>query len=212
MVGMHRRALIAVVLFVVIAGLAMGCSPARQQGSIGIPEPPTLSGMSVKDEAAIYVAAIRQIANASNPPKSGANKAVIYVVRGPNDNVVNLMAPPSRESTSFLTGPVQVAISAGLAPYRQVRWVNSRKDVELLPGTGAVKGGGAIVEFGHVARVSPGKVQVPVGIYYGNVGASGATYVIEKVDGVWKVTGNTGSGWNARSPGTGVAPSPNRTT
>jgi hypothetical protein len=58
-------------------------------------------------------------------------------------------------------------------------------------------GKGAIITFGNIHAQPDGTVHVSSSLYFANLGASGKTYILSKVDGVWKVTGKTGVEWKS---------------
>jgi hypothetical protein len=60
---------------------------------------------------------------------------------------------------------------------------------------GRVQNDGVIVTLGNLESRGDHEVSVPARIYIGNVSGGGTTYVVEKVNGVWQVTGTTGGMW-----------------
>ena len=60
-----------------------------------------------------------------------------------------------------------------------------------------VRTGGAIIEMGNIYLREDGTAQVAISITYGNLGASGLTYVLEDIEGRWHIVGNTGTRWMA---------------
>lgn len=58
-----------------------------------------------------------------------------------------------------------------------------------------MKGGGAIITLGNIHPQEDGSAQAAGSIYVANLGAGGTTYVLEKTDGVWEITGRTGVSW-----------------
>lgn len=63
-----------------------------------------------------------------------------------------------------------------------------------MPGS-SVKGGGAIITLGTIYPREDGSVQVGGSIYIANLAAGGTTYILEKTDGKWEITGRTGVSW-----------------
>jgi hypothetical protein len=77
-------------------------------------------------------------------------------------------------------------------------WVASAKDpaIPYDHQGGTIDGGyGAMIRFGNLHPQKDGSLQVPASLYFGNVGAGGTTYVLQKIDGVWTITGDVGPGW-----------------
>lgn len=58
-----------------------------------------------------------------------------------------------------------------------------------------VAGHGAMVTLGNISPQADGTVHVPASIHVADLAATGLTYVLQKVDGVWVVKGNTGVQW-----------------
>ena len=64
----------------------------------------------------------------------------------------------------------------------------------LDPDTDAVLDGGAVFTVGNV-HVGEDHVLVSASLYFASLGAGGRTYVLERVEGRWQVTGDTGVQW-----------------
>ena len=75
----------------------------------------------------------------------------------------------------------------------QFKWVASAGEVNRNQQT-VVEGNGAIITVGQVRPQPDGTVQVTSSIYLGPLASGGQTYVLERQDGKWKVTGTTGRG------------------
>ena len=56
-------------------------------------------------------------------------------------------------------------------------------------------GKGVIFTFGNIQAQNDGSVHVSASLYFASLGAGGRTYILSKVDGVWKITGKTGVEW-----------------
>jgi hypothetical protein len=75
----------------------------------------------------------------------------------------------------------------------QIEWMTEREaDTAEQEGIGA---GQAIITLGNIHVSESGTVAVTGSIEVGELGARGRTYTVEQVDGVWKVTGDTGVIW-----------------
>lgn len=46
-----------------------------------------------------------------------------------------------------------------------------------------------------IAEQPHGTFLVPIGTFWGNVGAAGRTYILEKQEGAWVIIGTTGVEW-----------------
>jgi hypothetical protein len=61
-----------------------------------------------------------------------------------------------------------------------------------------VKDGGAIITLGNIDLQKNGSIQLAGSIYIANLAAGGITYVLEKKNGVWEITGTTQVRWISR--------------
>lgn len=151
------------------------------------------STLSENDRAAIYAAAVRQLYTVDHtfgnePP----NWPVIYLLRDTDDTVGDPRV--TETNSSRLQESVQEAIIAALDDLpADFIWVNNRDEVPM--DRGSVEGNGAIITLGNIYLQDNSSVQVAASIYFARAGAGGATYIIEQVDRIWKVTGNTGARW-----------------
>ncbi len=149
--------------------------------------------LTQEDEAGIYAAVVRQLYTVdhtfgSNPP----NWPIIYLVRG--RGVVE--AETARAGSPHLSPSVRAAVVAALTDLpAETKWIDSADDVFVDSETGQVEGNGAIITLGKFDLQGDGSVQVEVSLYFANLGGAGMTYIVEKVDGIWKVTGDTGARW-----------------
>ncbi|MDD5703826.1 MAG: hypothetical protein PHU23_17470 [Dehalococcoidales bacterium] len=66
--------------------------------------------------------------------------------------------------------------------------------LEALPAR-MVKDGGAIITLGNIYLQKNDSVNVAASIWVGDLAAGGITYIVDKRDGIWKITGTTGVRW-----------------
>jgi len=89
-----------------------------------------------------------------------------------------------------------VAITASLDDLpAEFVWVGNFNEVPLDNNTGAVEGNGAIITLGNTHFQEDGSALVSASIYIANLAAGGMTYIVERIDGVWQVVGDTGVRW-----------------
>jgi hypothetical protein len=168
-------------------------SPASnpEGGMIPAPQP-----VDEKAQAEIYAAVARQFYTVdhtfgNNPP----NWKGLYLISITNDGV----GDPNSEKGDPVAVPdsVRTEINAQIKDLpAKIMWVESREQAGIDANTGQVDGGSAaIITFGNIHVQKDGSIQVPASLYFGNLGAAGKTYVLNKVDGVWKITGTTGVEW-----------------
>ncbi|GAI48885.1 unnamed protein product, partial [marine sediment metagenome] len=77
----------------------------------------------------------------------------------------------------------------------KVKWAEDFLEVPRDNKTGVVKGNGAIITLGNIHFQEDGTALVSASRYIANLAAIGMTYIVERVDGVWQVVGDTGRGW-----------------
>jgi hypothetical protein len=170
-------------LFVIALALLVACSPTAAGGETGADE-----------TAEIYAAIIRQIYTEDDTFGGTLQAPTLYLVRTTDDAVG---APDVEQSEPVvLSEEVQADISAQLADLpAELIWVDTFEDVELDPETGEAADSGAIIQLGNIHHQDDGSAQVSGSIYVANLAAGGRTYSLEKSDGEWAVTGDTGMGW-----------------
>lgn len=174
--------------YLLVSLIALGCALA----GCGTQESPTT--IEQTDEAAIYAAIIHQIYVYDDTFGGKLQPTTLYIIRWTDDRAGNLMALPS-EST-LLTETIQSQITASLQELpTEIVWVDAFEDVELDTVGGRVAGNGAIITLGNIYPQNDGSVQVSGSIYVGSLAAGGQTYILEEIDGVWRITGTTGIRW-----------------
>ena len=172
--------LIALSLALILSTLTACATPA-----------PTLSEDD-QDQAAIYAAVVRQLYMVDHTFGKPPNFPVVYLPRATDDRVGD---PRSTEAkSSILAELVQEAIVAALDNLpAEFIWIDDRDEVPM--DRGGIEGNGAIITLGNIYLQEDGSVQVAASIYIANMAAGGMTYIVERVDGVWQVVGDTGPRW-----------------
>lgn len=152
------------------------------------------SAPTEQDEIAIYQAVIRRLYGPDDTFGGTLEKSTLYIIRATNDAAGN---PSLQDSLSVaLSETVQTGITQALADLpSEVVWVDSFDVVELDEQTSQVIDGGVIITLGNIQFENSDKALVPGSIYVANLAGGGATYVVERKDGEWMVTGNTGVQW-----------------
>ena len=150
--------------------------------------------LSEDDKATIYAAVVRQLYTVdhtygSKPP----NWPVIYLQRSTDDRVGDSRSAEAK--SSILAESVQEAIVAALDDLpAEFIWVDDRREV-MDESIMAVKDNGALITLGNTYLQGDGTVQVAASLYFASEGGGGRTYIVERVDGVWQVIGDTGKIW-----------------
>lgn len=140
-------------------------------------------------ESDIYTAVIREILGPS--PRVSTiyiERTVVLTMHGnPADNA-GLELRELSQST-------QEAIAAQLTDLSlEVVWLDDHEEV-LDPSNRAVPQDSVVIMLGDVDFRTPTSVTVHGLHYYAPTAAGGQTYVLEQVDDIWRVTGNTGVKW-----------------
>ena len=161
--------------------LAVGCG--------GEPAP-----LTEAEQADIYATVIRQIYTEDDTFGGTLQPGRVYVIGTTDDSAGD---PSLEESDSaVIAESVRQEVTARLSDLpTEIVWVESRDEVALDPDTGAVSDEGAIITLGNIDPQDETSVYVPSSIYVAGLAAGGQTYVVERMEGVWTVTGNTGVEW-----------------
>jgi len=172
-----------IMIAVLFAGILASCTS---------PEP-ALPG-SERDVIDIYAAVVYQLYTEDHTFSKPPNFPVVYIVRATDDSVGDPGIPDM--GSSVLAESVQTAIVAALYDLpAEFRWVDKFAGVPIDSETGVVEGSGAVVTLGNIQFQEDGSALVSAKIYIANLAAGGLTYVVKKVGGVWKITGDTGVRW-----------------
>lgn len=162
--------------------LAAGCAG-------GAPAQPT-----EEETAAIYAAVIRQIYTEDDTFGGTLQPPTLYILGATDDRAGE---PGEGEANAE---PIPEAVRDGVATTladlpTDIVWVEARDEALVEQETGAVVDGGALITLGNVVPQGDGSVHVAASIYRANLAAGGQTYVLEEIDGVWTIIGNTGVEW-----------------
>lgn len=149
--------------------------------------------LTANDEAAIYSAVVRQVAGPDDTFGGTLDKPVIYILSETSDAAGDPSAATSESQT--LSAEVRDGVSAALSDLPStIIWIDDRKQVTLNED-GSIADGGVIITLGNIHPQNGGEVHVAGSIYIASLAAGGQTYVLEKQDGAWVITGNTGTEW-----------------
>ncbi len=173
---------------------------SSEKSSIGIkPEMATPSApateLDLTTKSELYAAVVRQLCTVdsttgNNPPKI----PMIYIPTSTDDEAGDPHGASA--SPAKLGEDLQKSISERLKDLPvNIRYVSERKDVPLNTQDEAVADGGAIITLGNIYTRVDGKTQVAGSIYLSETASGGRTYLLEKNDDLWKITGTTGVEW-----------------
>ena len=129
------------------------------------------------DEVEVYAAVIRQVYTVDHTFGEPPNFPNIYLL-----------------DTHVADEATADAIVAALADLpAQFTWVTSADEAPRDAHDIVIDG--AVINFGPIQPQDDGTLHVDAGIYFAPLGAGGQTYVLENVDGVWTIIGDTGVRW-----------------
>jgi hypothetical protein len=167
--------------FVLAATQLVGCRVA--------PSKPT-----EQDTIAIYQTVIRRLCQTDDTFGGMLEKRTLYIIRATNDAAGD---PSIQQSNSVvLSETVQQGVTDALADLPvTIMWVDRFDQVSIDADTGFVSDKGVIITLGNIKYENSDKALVPASIYVAFLAAGGRTYIVEKKDGVWTITGTTGVEW-----------------
>jgi ABC-type transport system involved in cytochrome c biogenesis ATPase subunit len=146
------------------------------------------------DEVEIYTAVIDQLYTQDDTFGGSFQAPDVYILAKTDDSVGD---PDIEQSESqILSTAVQAKITLALAhlPARII-WVADETAVPIDTTTGAVANDGVILTLGNIHSQRDGTILVSSSIYIASLAASGQTYILDKVNGVWQINGTTGVRW-----------------
>lgn len=150
------------------------------------------TGEAPIDETGILGAVIRQVYTVDDTFGGQGNFATVYLLAVDD---TEMGAIPYASKARPLPAPVQQSILAALTDLpSQFKWIASAGEAPRGENS-VVQGNGAIVTIGKVRPQPDGTVHVAASIYAGMLAAGGQTYVLERQDGAWMITGTTGAAW-----------------
>ncbi len=161
-----------------------------------------IPALSLDDQAAIYAEVIRRLATVDDSFGGSLKPPMIYIIKNTDDKAGNPTGPGSfsrtipQSSRDIITDMLQDLST-------KIIWIDKFEDAEFegsrAPGPQQaperVKDGGAIITLGNISLQQNRSVQIAGSIWVGNLGAGGTTYILEKKDGVWEITGTTNVRW-----------------
>lgn len=170
--------------------------PIEQLSSDSTAVPELVADVELRetDQSEIYAAVIRQLYTVDHTFAEPPDFPRVYLLEMTNDAVGD---PDVPQSDPLVIPPqVQKDILQMLKDLpADIRWAKSQEEVPMDSEGERVAENGVIFTLGNLHRQEDGSVQVPASLYFSALGAGGRTYVVEKVDGAWQVTGDTGFEW-----------------
>lgn len=184
--GMQRTSYALLLIVTLLAILLSGCALRPTVGRGDPPDPDA--------DAAIYAAVIRRLATEDDTYGGTLNPPTLYVLTTTDDNAGDPGA--AQGNPAALPESLQDAITEQLADLpAEIIWVDHRDAVPLTLDTHMVAGGGALITLGNIHPQDDGTRHVAGSIWIGMLAAGGQTYVLDRIDGTWTITGTTGPAW-----------------
>ncbi len=165
---------------------------------VWLSSPPTpgepTPALSMDDQASIYAAAVRQLATVDDTFGGNLKPPRLFILRYAGE-------PWSSAFPTAIPQSVQDRVVEMLQDLPStIVWIDKHEDAEFEEGEGmpvrSVKDG-AIITLGNTRLQNDGSVQMVGSIYIGALASGGTTYVLQKKDGVWEITGITGPIWRS---------------
>lgn len=158
------------------------------------PVPSPTPAFSEPEQAEIYAAVIRQLYTVDHTFEGQHQFPLVYLLCITDDAIGDPEAP--HDAPQMLSEPLQGMIVELLSdlPAKFI-WVSDRQQVPIEQNSGVVQDGGAIFTVGNIHLDKDERVLVSASLYFSSLGGGGQTYVLEKVDGIWRIAGNTGVKW-----------------
>ena len=142
-----------------------------------------LAILSESNESKIYGTVIKQLYVVDYPPGSVTG----YIMRYTDDSTGT--ESPMLNS-ALISESLQKAILTALGDIQlYFKWVDKGSDVSEQ----VLSGSSCQIILGNIHLQEDDSVQVTASLFYGGTGGGGTTYILKMINGVWTVTGRTGS-------------------
>jgi len=143
--------------------------------------------LTLQDQAQIYAAVIRQLVEHDSSFGEHPNFPVIYVVR---------RIGSGGDSTEMPSELVEAILQELGDLTASVEFVEDQQQVIGPASSGnEVLNGGVVITLGPIGWEDENTILADGSLYKSNLGATGRTYRLQRVDGVWQVVGDTGTVW-----------------
>ena len=161
------------------------------------PSPTFRSGFSMQDESAVYAAVVRRLATQDDTFGGQLKPPKLFIVRNTDDRVGNPTNQSAESPSKLISQTLQNDITRILQDLPStIIWIDKLADAEFEgQGISSVKDGGAVITLGNIKLQDDGSVRLAGSIYVANLAAGGTTYILQKKDGLWQITGTTGVMW-----------------
>jgi hypothetical protein len=144
------------------------------------------------DEAQVLAEVVRRVYTVDDTFGGNSKLPLVYLLSvDDTDGSAIPYSSPARP----LAAAVQQAVVAALKDLpTRFKWVGSAGEVKRNLQN-EVEGNGGIITVGQARPQPDGSVHVTCSIFVGPMASGGQTYVLERQDGQWKITGTAGAVW-----------------
>lgn len=150
--------------------------------------------LSESDQAQIYAVLIKRLYHDYQP-----GQVTGYIMKYTDDSAG---IESENSNSKNLPESLQNAVINALADLDKTTLADAEKRYiwvsqasEIPEGVIFSPGGGCQIILGNIHPQKDGSVQVTASLFFGGTGGGGTTFIIEKIDNIWTVTGTTGAMW-----------------
>jgi len=184
--GLRRR--VTWIALLAASALALAACGGAETPAV---ESATITGGGEREVSAeVMAAAIRQLITKDHTFGQGAHPFTEYLIQDHVDPSAGAPADPDAQAPRVLTDTELAAIEAVVAPFGPHRVVGDADEWRTEDLQPAIEGS-AILGVGEPA-IDGDTALVPVSLWCGNVCGTWLSYRLDRVDGVWTVTGTEG--------------------
>ncbi len=184
------RRLISTLLLLVPLCVAAGCG--TRHAGMAAPAPVTASPAGSAADAELYVAVLRRYLGTPAENSFGGGSRPAYVLDRADPRAADPMRTMGPGTGVAITVDDQRRIAAAVRDVADIRFVGSPDEVVVREGCARVRDGGILIVLGSPVG-GPDRVQVGINGFLACAGSTWLTYVVERSQRGWTVTGTTGA-------------------
>jgi hypothetical protein len=177
-------------LLLLVPLLAVTACGTRHAG-VAAPAPASASPAGSGVDPELYVAVLRRYLGTPSENSFGQAPRPAYVLDRADPRAADPMRTMGPGTGAAMTVDDQRRIAAAVRDLAEVRFVGSPDEVVVREGCVHVRDGGILIVLGSPAG-GPDRVDVGINGFVACEGATWLTYVVERSQGGWTVTGTTG--------------------
>src|SRR5689334_23288521 len=178
-------------LLLLVPLLAVTACGTRHTG-VGAPAPATPGPSASAPDPELYVAVLRRYLGTPAENSFGQAPRPVYVLDRADPRAADPMRTMGPGTGGAITVDDQRRMALAVRDLAEVRFVGSPDEVVVREGCAHVRDGGILILLGSPVG-GPDRVQVGINGFVACEGATWLTYVVERSQGGWTVTGTTGA-------------------